>query len=95
MNVKPHVLYVLDEKTSNPTDQLLAYVGPASPSAVMSVLKQDENDPDGRSPWCWIRLQNGDLVLATFPQGAAYEAVENDAAHAEQLACDAWKGEKP
>ena len=30
---------------------------------------------DGRSPWMWVTLSNGDLMLATFPQGANYEAL--------------------
>ena len=31
---------------------------------------------DGWSPWVWIRMANGDLVLATYPCGGTYEAQE-------------------
>lgn len=51
---------------------LLAYVRPASPEAVRDVLAADESSDDGRSPWVWLTLTNGDLPLATFPQGGTY-----------------------
>lgn len=49
--------------------------------AVEFMLKQpinlhQENDSDGRSHWVWIRLPDGDLVLAFYPQGEAYFATE-------------------
>lgn len=33
---------------------------------------------DGRSEWKWIRLPNGSLVLATYPEGDTYELTEVD-----------------
>lgn len=33
---------------------------------------------DGRSEWKWIRLPNGSLVLATYPNGDTYELTEVD-----------------
>lgn len=34
---------------------------------------------DGRSPWKWIRLRNGDLILGVYPRGETYFDVEEDA----------------
>ena len=65
----------------NPDDQLLngeiAWTKEASREAVDFVLSQQidtlENDGhDGRSPWFWLRLANGDLGLVTFPHGDTY-----------------------
>lgn len=30
----------------------------------------------GRSPWVWIRLANGDLLLGCFPQADTYMEIE-------------------
>lgn len=57
-----------------------ALVHPASPESVELVLNSDDESGDGRSPWIWLRLPNGDLILGVFPQGDTYFAVENDAA---------------
>lgn len=59
-------------------------VHPASPEAVDFVLAQPVGDwlempDDGRSPWMWIRLPSGDLILGVFPYGDTYFAVEEDA----------------
>lgn len=51
----------------------------APQEAVDYVLKQrvgDDNYHDGRSHWVWIRLPDGDLVLATYPQGDTYFSTE-------------------
>ena len=55
---------------------------PAPLEAVEYMLKQkinlhQENDFDGRSHWVWIRLPDGDLVLAFYPQGDAYFSTEH------------------
>jgi|tagenome__1003787_1003787.scaffolds.fasta_scaffold20572346_3 hypothetical protein len=47
----------------------------ASEEAVQTVLKAPVQD-DGRSEWRWIRFANGDLVLAVYPLGNTYEALE-------------------
>lgn len=57
----------------------IATVHPASQTAVLYVLSQTTKGMDGRSPWVWLRLPNGDLLLGTFPQGDTYFAVEDDA----------------
>lgn len=46
------------------------YVETAPQEAVDFVLAHS------RSQWVWIRLPDGDLVLATFPQGDDYFATE-------------------
>lgn len=33
-------------------------------------------DEDGRSEWLWVVLENGDVLLACFPQGETYERIE-------------------
>ncbi len=48
------------------------YIENAPEEAVKFVLGADQESNDGRSQWVWVRLQNGDLVLAVFPQGDTY-----------------------
>ena len=53
---------------------------PATQEAVDYILKQPietEGNHDGRSNWLWIRLPNGDLVLACYPQGDTYFSTEH------------------
>lgn len=53
---------------------------PATQEAVDYVLKQPietETNRDGRSCWLWIRLPDGDLVLACYPQGDTYFSTEH------------------
>jgi hypothetical protein len=52
--------------------QAQVHLQDAAPEAVTEVLAADPNDEDGRSQWVWMRFPNGDLVLATFPQGDTY-----------------------
>jgi hypothetical protein len=49
------------------TKRVATYV-PASPEGVAIVMAASPDDPEGRSEWLWVRLSNGDLMLATFPQ---------------------------
>ncbi len=66
------------------TNPLLTTAFPASPSeaAKLLAIKPDPDSLDTRSQWMWVRLANGDLMLATFPQGDTYTdlevAVESD-----------------
>jgi hypothetical protein len=46
--------------------------------AIEAVLAADPSSEDGRSQWVWIRLPNGDLVLALYPQGDTYFETEED-----------------
>lgn len=48
----------------------------ADPRAVEFLLNQPADDMDGRSPWKWVRLANGDLLLGFFPSGDSYSATE-------------------
>jgi hypothetical protein len=57
---------------------LIAWACDASHEAVDHVLTRDIGE-DGRSPWIWLRLANGDLALAVFPRGNTYEYVSHDA----------------
>ncbi len=52
----------------------------ADPAVAAAVLRQrpTENGNDDRSPWVWVRLANGDLLLGTFPRGSTYEMTEKD-----------------
>ncbi len=58
----------------------IAYIHPASKLSVDTVMSADETSEDGRSPWVWLRLPNGDLFLGVFPQGDTYLDCEEDAA---------------
>lgn len=50
----------------------IAWVTPAKPDHVRSILRQGENTGDGRSNWVWLRLRDGTLMLGVFPQGDTY-----------------------
>lgn len=53
---------------------------PAPREAVEYILAQPiggDGKYDGRSHWVWIRLPDGDLVLATYPQGDTYMSTEH------------------
>lgn len=50
-------------------------LGSASHGSVALVLAADRDSDDGRSQWVWLTFPNGDLALATFPQGSTYESV--------------------
>jgi hypothetical protein len=52
----------------------LATVIPAKGGDVADLLRNPiEEDQDGRSAWVWVTLANGDVMLATFPQGETFE----------------------
>ncbi len=76
--IEAHVIYIEDE-AGRDTDQVCAFVHPASQDSVNFVLAQPTGGSDGRSEWLWVRLQDGTLVLGVFPQGDTYETVEGDA----------------
>lgn len=48
-------------------DVLVAVKAKAKPADVNFTLNGDTSD------WYWLRLPNGDLVLATYPTGDTYE----------------------
>lgn len=60
------------------SESRIAYHYPASDMEVEHTLALDPSLPDGetRSEWVWLRLANGDLCLATFPQDEGYIALE-------------------
>jgi hypothetical protein len=62
--------------TPMPDGDTIAIVHPARQEDVDHVLAQSTEGGDGRSPWVWVRLCNGDLVLGVFPQGDTYMAME-------------------
>jgi hypothetical protein len=49
----------------------------APKEAVDIVINATLETNDGRSQWVWIRLPDGDLVLAVYPQGDTYFATEH------------------
>ena len=57
------------------------YMKPVSDKALERVLMADENDPDGRSEYMWVRLPNGDCILGVFPQGDTYLEVYEDSSY--------------
>jgi len=66
------------DKVASTKSQFLGYMREADPRISHSVAKAEVGAPDGRSPWFWIRLNNGDLMLACFPFGEMYETAEAD-----------------
>ena len=59
----------------------LAQIWPANAKSVEEAVVEatewsDPADHDGWSPFVWIRLSNGDLILGTFPKGDTYMAQE-------------------
>jgi hypothetical protein len=58
---------------------VIGTVRPASYDAVVQVLLTTADDDDGRSPYMWVRLANGDLILGVFPRGATYTSIEEEA----------------
>ncbi len=56
----------------------VASIRTASPDSVQMVLDASEDNDNGRSQWVWVRLANGDLCLAIFPQGDTYFETEED-----------------
>jgi len=77
--MKAHRTYDDDEPT-----RIIASIHPASEQSVKTVMMQSETSGDGRSPWVWLRLPNGDLILGVFPQGDTYFECELDACYPEK-----------
>lgn len=75
--MEAHTVYDTDE-AGNDTGRVLASVRPASAESVGIVITADEDSPDGRSNWVWVRLANGDLILGLYPQGDTYMETEQD-----------------
>jgi hypothetical protein len=50
----------------------IAKVKKAEAADALSVLFMRDDDEDGRSQFCWIRLVDGTLILGVFPQGETY-----------------------
>jgi len=44
----------------------------ATPEEVELVINSEPDGQDGRTDWVFLRLANGDLVLATYPCGDTY-----------------------
>lgn len=59
---------------------LIGHKVPANRQDVDTVLLALKGDPNGRSEWTWIVLANGDVCLATFPQGELYERLNSEGA---------------
>lgn len=60
------------------TPRVLGWMQRAAPYVAQMVIDADTRTGDGRSEWFWVRMANGDLMLATFPQGETYMATEAD-----------------
>lgn len=72
-------VYATDEKGTE-TGFLLATIHPANEHSITTVITANPLAEDGfaRSPFMWIRLQNGDLILGCYPQDDTYFATEAD-----------------
>jgi hypothetical protein len=57
---------------------LLGTMTVADPKAAQAVIDASVNTGNGRSHWYWVRLVNGDLMLACYPQGDTYFDTEAD-----------------
>jgi hypothetical protein len=57
-------------------DIYVATVAPASEEGIKIVTDANPDSDDGRSPFMWVLLANGDLLLGVFPQGETYEKLE-------------------
>src|SRR6185503_12334228 len=83
--MNPHIIYGQDPETGDDTTTPIAYVAPADPAAAQKVLDATTEGNDGRSEWVWVRLQDGTLILGTFPRGDTYlEASDGDALFLEE-----------
>lgn len=90
--MKPHVT-VLDVN-----DGPNVLIHPAPQKVVDFVISADVEGHGGRSPWMFLRLPNGDLMLGVFPQGETYFAVEDAAQYPgpwEDILCCEQCGERP
>lgn len=58
----------VDDDTGNE----IAWATAANPAHVADILSAPTDTNNGRSNWVWVRLSNGDLLLAVFPQGETY-----------------------
>jgi hypothetical protein len=57
--------------------KFIGYVFPTKTEDVTAVIQSKIGD-DGRSDWKFIRLSNGDLVLAVYPTGEMYELISEN-----------------
>ena len=78
MKIEKHDVMQDDDDAFAARPRHIATVAPASREMVEMVLAADEHGHDGRSPFVWVRLANGDLLLGVFPQGETYFETEND-----------------
>lgn len=66
-------------ETWDKIDMRIATKVQAHPDWVNRVIQASTSDDayDRRSPWYWVRLANGDLLLATYPQADLYEEISH------------------
>jgi len=61
-----------DEGDEFSEGEALAWAHPALETDVAKMLMKPMVGNDNRSPWAWLRLRDGTLILGTFPQGDTY-----------------------
>lgn len=71
-------IFKIDDETGSETSEVIAVSAPADPSVAQAVIDAPAGGNEGRSEWMWFRLQNGDLILGTYPSGDTYWATEAD-----------------
>lgn len=66
------------DERGDPESHPLAVVAAcwADDEATAEILSADTEGIDGRSPWAFFRLANGDLIFGCYPRGDTYLATE-------------------
>lgn len=82
----------------DPEGGLDVLIHPAPDRVVEAVLAAPIGTGDGRSPWMFLRLPNGDLMIGVFPQGDTYMKIDDAAQYAGPRENTLWCeqcGERP
>ena len=77
VHLSPRVIYE-ETPDGKPKGKPVATMHPASHEVVQKVLKKRTDALNGRSPYMWVRLSTGDLVLGVIPQGDTFFDVKKD-----------------
>lgn len=70
-----YTIFIADPETGTQGSTIIATVTPATDAEIEMVLEAPVWGDDGRSPFQWITLQNGDMILGVFPHGETFEKV--------------------
>lgn len=76
MKIGESPIQVFDEDED--TYVTIGHRTPAVDKHISMVLGADYAHDNGRSEWCWFRLNNGDLILGVYPQGDTYLSISDE-----------------